>query len=1203
MSLIESLFSADRRIERPIESVITYGRADDEALSSEISEYYVTAHIDRAITELLKSIQRAQQGSTGEIGVWVSGVYGSGKSSFSKYLSFAIDGQRKVGGEPFRKLFASRLTNEDTRALLNGVAHNFNPQVILLDLGADQIAGRHDQKISDILYFRVLQWAGYSSDIKLAEFEMRLEVDGKMEEFRKKVKEKKKRDWDTFKNVVMEALPIASQVAHELYPNDYTSGSSLMSMRYSSILTVRDQAKKMIDIARKKSGRENLLFVLDEAGHFVSIKEDLVLDLKGFAEIVKEEGKGKVWLMATAQQTLMEDAQSLNSDSLYKLHDRFPIGVHLEASDIKEITYQRLLSKSPEGTKALRLLWTQHYAQFRLATALEGADAFQGELTEESFAQLYPFLPSQFEILVRLLGRLAKKTGGSGLRSTIKIVQEIMNKGDHPLAQREVGVMATAADLYDALKNDIREGFPFLIQGVEDVAMVFPSKPFHLEVAKAIAVLQVLELVRATPQNLAAVLCPRVGVTGSLKPEVETALRDFELDGRLKIQPGQHGAYLFLSDTATGLHRAFEETEPEPATVTSWLNKTVFKAMQEDLPQATVFTNKSIKVALDVWHAEKYVNQAGGNESVRLQVRFASSAQIVAIKDDVRTTSGRPAEVAHITVVALRQESHLELARKIAKCERFLTRYGMQNSPDVKDYLQVVTHQKERAERELTEQYQQALRAAPVYAHGLALSLDANRPISDALASLLSECGERIFSEFPKASINVRTNCASEFLRCDLAHMTPSLDPLGLVRRIGQQMQLDEQHAALLAIKDYLRTHGVPSGKELLDHFENPPFGWSRDTIRYLAAALLHGGVIELKLNGLSHRTASSEACQALANDRSFREAGVKLRENAPDIETRARVTERLAELLGDSVLPTEPAIAKSVQSHVPRMLPEYGELAGRLQSQHCACHERVRRLAKQLDGIVSGGDGTEIITALGTPVSSLYDEWRWVRKIKTSFSKAVGTHLSEVAQLATVIWPTNEPTLEPFRTTQKIFVDAALAIQQDERAENGFDGLSSASRELKEFLDRARQAVESVTIAKYARWHERLQGQDGWASDLDDEQRRRLLAMVRLINPAEGLVGLPLLQAWLEAYRQADSAYLAASEECQRLVQEKKERDRRRIEEGLKGGKRPSVKFKLRLPRVIDSADKLEEVLKQLRDCERQFGTANIEIELEQFD
>ena len=73
------------------------------------------------------------------------------------------------------------------------------------------------------------------------------------------------------------------------------------------------------------------------------------------AENLKNKGDGKVWLMATAQQTLTEDdpRAALNSPELFKLQARFPITVDLESRDIKEICYRRLLAKSSSGAALL----------------------------------------------------------------------------------------------------------------------------------------------------------------------------------------------------------------------------------------------------------------------------------------------------------------------------------------------------------------------------------------------------------------------------------------------------------------------------------------------------------------------------------------------------------------------------------------------------------------------------------------------------------------------------------------------------------------------------------------------------------------------------------------------------------------------------------------------------------------------------------
>ncbi len=111
----------------------------------------------------------------------------------------------------------------------------------------------------------------------------------------------------------------------------------------------------MLAIVRRHSGKQHVLFVVDEVGQYVSERKHLILNLQGLAENLKNIGDGKAWIVATAQQTLTEDdpRAALNSPELYKLKDRFPIQIDLESSDIKEICRRRLLGKSADGEQAL----------------------------------------------------------------------------------------------------------------------------------------------------------------------------------------------------------------------------------------------------------------------------------------------------------------------------------------------------------------------------------------------------------------------------------------------------------------------------------------------------------------------------------------------------------------------------------------------------------------------------------------------------------------------------------------------------------------------------------------------------------------------------------------------------------------------------------------------------------------------------------
>jgi hypothetical protein len=180
---IKNLFDPGKDIYRSIEKVITYDAVQENRLKAEISEYVVTENIEEQFEKLLSRMQTAMEaGGASEIGVWVSGFYGSGKSSFTKYLGFAFDDRITVDGIPFLKHLQDRLHRPTSKALLSTLVQRYPAAVVMVDLATDQLAGATMVEVSSVLYYKVLQWAGYSHNLKIAAFERKLKKDGRYQE-------------------------------------------------------------------------------------------------------------------------------------------------------------------------------------------------------------------------------------------------------------------------------------------------------------------------------------------------------------------------------------------------------------------------------------------------------------------------------------------------------------------------------------------------------------------------------------------------------------------------------------------------------------------------------------------------------------------------------------------------------------------------------------------------------------------------------------------------------------------------------------------------------------------------------------------------------------------------------------------------------------------------------------------------------------
>ena len=190
MTNIKALFDESKGIDRRIEKVITFGSNEEHNLKAEISEYVVTEHLCESMHELLERMQSAMNSDEeNEIGVWISGFYGSGKSSLSKYIGMALDDRVTIDGIPFLQHFSDRIRDVRTKTLLNTVAKRFPASVVMVDLPSEQSSGASMEDVATVLYYKVLNWAGYSRNLKVASFERRLKKDGRYEEFEGKFSE------------------------------------------------------------------------------------------------------------------------------------------------------------------------------------------------------------------------------------------------------------------------------------------------------------------------------------------------------------------------------------------------------------------------------------------------------------------------------------------------------------------------------------------------------------------------------------------------------------------------------------------------------------------------------------------------------------------------------------------------------------------------------------------------------------------------------------------------------------------------------------------------------------------------------------------------------------------------------------------------------------------------------------------------------
>lgn len=1191
---IRNLFDTSKDIYRTIEKVITYGAAQEQRLKAEISEYVVTDSIEEQTEKLLSKMQAAMEaGGQNEVGVWVSGFYGSGKSSFTKYLGLAFDDRVTIDEQPFLKHLQDRLHKPQTKALLSTVSKRFPAAVLLLDLASEQVAGATLEVVSTVLYYKVLQWAGYSRNLKVAAFERKLKKDGRYDEFEKLFEGTTGEPWVDYQNDELVVDSLLPDLAHQLYPEFFKTTQSFTTTTSEVIYLLDDRIKEIIDIVRETSGNDYIIFVVDEVGQYVGSNQNKILDLQGLAENLKNIGDGKVWIVGTAQQTLTEDdpRAALNSPELYKLKDRFPIQVDLESSDIKEICYRRLLGKSPAGEKALDALFAQHGQALRHNTKLEDAKYYDAEFNRESFINLYPFLPAHFDILLHLLGALAKSTGGIGLRSAIKVVQEILTEGpegQEAAANREVGWLATTVTLFDALDKDIQRAFPSIHQAVGKVLIRFPDSELHQEIGKTVAVLQILGNLPVTVHNVASLLHPSVDAA-SRADAVKTAVDELLTDAFVPLGE-KDNTLRFFSEKLNDIEQERAQLPLRSADTRRIFNEAL-REVFNPLPSARLHGSLAVTSGLKAQSGAFAASLAGDREAIQTFVEFVDPTDYETARTRLVDESRHKSSEQVIYLLGRTSTEADDLVAEIYRSHRIVELHRNDPDQEIKEYCASQTDRAARLLGDLQHRIRRRLSQGSFLFRGQTTAVDSlAQDVLEASKKHLATAAEQVFDRYSEAPERVDTAVAEKFLRIgNLAAITSQLDPLSLVQVISGKPTIRVDHKALVSIRDYIDRSGTVEGKRLLEHFGGAPFGWSPDTLRYLIAALLVAGDVKLKVSGREVTVNGQQAIDALKTNNSFKPVGVALRQDKVSTEVLAKAAERLTDLIGDMVVPLEPDICKAAAKHLPQFQHQFASLAEKLEALGLPGADRVRTLHQQIADLLFT-DASDAPQQLGASESALYDGLKWAQAAKMALGqgleatiKALRQHQRAIEGLPSTGIPGNLKTEAG---------DALDLLAGRLHKEDFYKHAADLNTSLTELKGRVSQAVNAMADAQKQRLQEAeqdLKRIPEWAELTQEEQSNALDQISTLaLSVKSDLAGLEqLITHEFDIQSQL-------SDLKKRIVSEGRERQRQRVEEqkkkDIQDGKTKAVRS-IKVSHSLSNTAQIEELIEQLRKLKAELA------------
>ena len=958
---VEQLFAND--IHRRIEEVIKVDQTDEQIVREEISEYWVTDDITKGYLDILEAYRETPQKPHEGVGIWVSGFFGSGKSSFAKMIGLALE-NRQLGSESASALFAERLRDDRGNVLLSTIAEQIPTSAVIFDVSTDRGIRTGNQTLTEIMYRLFLESLGYARDIDLAELEITLEAEDKLQAFEDAYRKLFNQNWDDRKNRPAFALQQASQVMHELEPDTFhTADSWRESAKGRADVTPGHLASRCKELMARRRDGQSLVFVVDEVGQFVARDIQKMLDLQAIVQNLGRVLRGKAWIVVTSQEKLNELVGGIDDRrvELARLMDRFPLQVHLEPSDISEVTSKRVLAKNADAEKTLRELFTEHRGRLSQNTRLS-ADIKLPELSAESFIDLYPLLPYQVDLIIqvvsglRMQGGASKHVGGAN-RTIIKLAQQLLIHPDVDLAGQSIGVLARIDQMYDLVAGNIGSEIRGKIVSLNDTVEHDMAQP----VAKAICLLQYVKSIHRTPENIAAALHPAADAD-SVLPQVQEALA--ALEKAHQVRRGEDG-YRIPTPAEDDWERQRASLSPKPGDVAR-IHAEVVSEFWKPQPSHTFLETKQFKAGL-VFNGRQLVD---GDIPVHLALADADREFAQTVEEMRKRSQTETKSAFWINAI---DDAIDRQTVEVFRSKQILTR--KERGAKTKDETALVSEEKIRLNQhhlpELRRLLRQSMLSGTIFFRGNDRSpdegaTDIGRTASRVLQQVLPE----VFDRFQEAAARVSAKDLEALLTTENLIGLPSVfTQLDLVRDENGTPVLNTDSGPLAEVMARIEnrtSYGESAtGRYLEGEFAKEPFGWEFDAMRLFVVSLVRAGKLEATSKGKMIESALClDARNTFPKNNLFRQAAFQPKSGSIEFEQLVEAADHYKDVFGEEVKELEQgALANAIRGKLDEKEDELRDVHTLLASHSLPGAQVLLDAGEHMRAIRNAKEGQAILT------------------------------------------------------------------------------------------------------------------------------------------------------------------------------------------------------------------------------------------------
>ncbi len=597
--LIQDLFRRD--IFRAINGVVKADQLDESSVWQELDEFVVTRELDqhfrRFFSAYLDSIDHpGDADSTGKIGVWVSGFFGSGKSHFIKVLSYLLrnaahshEREKKQAVDFFEsKITDAMLLGDIKRALSASV------DVILfnIDSKADHRANR--DAILQVFLKVLNETQGFSPDHPhIAHMERYLEGKGKLQQFHSAYRKAAGAEWIEERDAYeFNRDEVVKALSETLGQSVEAAQKWIDNAERNFPLSIENFCKWVKEYLDSRGSDHRIMFLVDEVGQFIGTDTHLMLNLQTITEDLGTVCNGRAWVVVTSQEDIdavLGEMKTSKANDFSKIQGRFRTRLSLSSANADEVIQSRLLEKEPEVIDELRTLFAskgdilKHQLTFK-----DAGMTFRQIRDADDFVKNYPFAPYQFQLVQKVFEAI-RKAGATGLHLSRgeRSILDAFQSAAKQVATKQVGILVPAYRFYPSIESFLDTA----IKRTIDQAGSNPSiEAFDICVLQVLFLIRYVDEVNGNVDNLVTLCLDEIDADRlALRRQIEESLQRLEKE-TLISRSGDN--YFFLTNEERDISREIKNMDLNGGDEAKLLGELIFQDILKDQRKHRYSANK-----------------------------------------------------------------------------------------------------------------------------------------------------------------------------------------------------------------------------------------------------------------------------------------------------------------------------------------------------------------------------------------------------------------------------------------------------------------------------------------------------------------------------------------------------------------------------------------------------------------------------------